>query len=93
MVEDLKDLLQREVIPKSKRHVFILGSKVFYLLKKIFLENKVKGCFFSHYPNEVKFNLRFDNKEGFGRVNPIVEEFLNENRPLIDKPGTFYLKK
>ena len=90
IVENLKDLQQREVITKS-RFVYILGYKIFYMLKKIFLVNKVKGCFFSLYSYGVKFNLRFDKMEEFEYVKPIVEDFLNKNKSLIDNPGSYHL--
>lgn len=91
----LNDFQNRDIFTYAPSHLIRLGSLVFTLLSKIRSQNKVKGCFFTHYNDpkglkpHVKVGIRYNTIEEFENIKQQLDDLCQTENRLIKDLGKF----
>jgi hypothetical protein len=96
MVEMLNDFQNRDIFAHSQSHLKRLGNLIFTLLSEIRSQNKLKGCFFTHYnyplrgiEPHVKVGIRYNTIEELENIKQQLDDLCQTESSLIRDPGKF----
>lgn len=98
MVEYLKDLQIRNIHTKPElglNGVFMIGDRVFILLRKLVNEGKIRGAYFSHYYEppkteaHAKVGIRYHNLAQLDSVSSMLDALCHEYQDVVIDRGKF----
>ena len=98
MVEYLRDLQIRNIRTKLElglNGVFIIGDRVFELLRKLAKEGKVRGAYLSHYYDppktepHAKVGIRYRSVAELDSASSLLDCICDERRDVVIDKGKF----